>query len=162
MGRRFVVGQLRKVVRQEPLSCRAIRSGGEDRQYPSEIALRIHADELACGDHGINHRGAPAGGRVPDEEVIAKSHFSRSEAALDGILVDMHVTAADFRVSRRGAAIGRWRRSPRRADCRRRRAMFERAELALQAFQDRLRLGVAQQAPLIVSQALHRACRSMR
>ncbi len=29
----------------------------------SEIASRVYADELAGGDHAINHRGAPAGGR---------------------------------------------------------------------------------------------------
>jgi hypothetical protein len=84
--------QLREVVRQEPLSGRAIRSGGKDWQNPSEIAFRVHADELTCGDHGIDHRGAPACGGVPDEKVVAKSYFSSSEAALDGILVYMHVT----------------------------------------------------------------------
>ena len=148
MRERFAIVQFREVVRQQPLSRRAIRSGGKDRQHPSEVAFWVHADELACGDNGINHRGAPAGGRVSDKKIIPKSHFSSSEAALDWVLVYMHMTKVDFRVAHevRPATIGvghRIAQIPRR-----RGRVLKSAKLALQALQDRLCLCMAQLAAL--------------
>ena len=142
-----------EVVRQEACSGRAIGPGGKDRQNPSEIAFRIHADQPACRDDGIDDRGAPTGGRMPDEEVIPKSDFSGSEAALDRILIDVDVTKADLRVPCQvwPTAIGVGHSLAQVS--RRRRGVFKRTELSLQALQDGFRPSVPQQSSLLVGQA---------
>ena len=62
--------QLREVVRQK--SGRSVIGGsGQFGQDPGDVVFRIDADEPAGADHAVDHRRAPPGVGMANEQVVA-------------------------------------------------------------------------------------------
>ena len=72
---------------------------GELGQDPGQIRLRIDAEEAAGPNDRVEHRRAPAGFGIADEEPVARAHLGRADGPLDGILVDADVAEAGLGVA---------------------------------------------------------------
>lgn len=140
-------------MRQEILGG-VISGGGQFRQRPPEVVFRIHAEQLAGAGNRVDDRGAPAGGGVADEQPVFHSELRRPDAALDGIVVDVHVPearlgiAGDLRPVIHGVRSGLAQRTAGQF------GFFERGKALLQGFQDRSRIRMAQAGPLRMGNAL--------
>src|SRR5689334_14127321 len=64
------------------------RMGREPREYVGEVALRVHAVRLACGEQGEEAREVDASLVVPDKEVVLAPEGNGSESALRRVVVE--------------------------------------------------------------------------
>lgn len=71
--------------------------GGEFRQYPGDVGLRVHPQHLACARYAVNDGRALTGGRMSEEEIVLQADFHRPEAELDWILINEDVSIAHSR-----------------------------------------------------------------
>ena len=72
---------------------------GEPGQDPGQIRLGIDAKEPAGPHDRLDHRRAPAGFGIADEEPVARTDLGRADHPLDGVLVGAHVAEADLGVA---------------------------------------------------------------
>jgi hypothetical protein len=88
-----------EVVRRKPACRGEIGAGGHFAQHPTDIFFRIDAHEPAISHHTVQHSEDPAGLWMSNKHKILESEFSRIEAFLDFIAVDIDMAVTELGVT---------------------------------------------------------------